>query len=369
MWTANLFQVTTGSIGPQVRFSELKWNIDLNDTESIDIELMKSDIPPVDRNLWLSPWWGGVLLSWDGTPIVAGPIMSRPNETYKSVSVSCGGIRSLLAKRLVTQELSDWTKLSKSKVSYSKLSLPTIAKRVVQQSQNKYAGSLPISYAIPDQVGTHQRNYEGFNVQNINCHEVLTKLSNVIDGPDVMFRPKLIRDNLLTFEMWTGTEGNPRIYQQFTPVWDTTVQHGNVVDLRIVTTGSYQTNRTYAIGAGEDQGKLIVVNTDERPMNKLYPLLETVVDTGNSENRSVVASHGDSNLETNSEPLVEIQMRVRGDGPIPFGHFWPGDLVEVIAKDWIGLPNGKTKMRLLSMTGNHTPEVTVSLQRDDRYSI
>jgi hypothetical protein len=372
MWTAHLFQVTTGQIGPRLNFESVSWSIELNGVESISMKLRKSDLPTgINLNYWLAPTWAGVVLFFKGVPVVAGPILTRPSESFDTVSIGCGGIRSILAKRLVTQELSDWSGLNKSVVSFSGLSLGTIAKRVVQQVMTKQAGSLPISFPVPDQTvvndANHERNYRGFNVQNINAHDILTKLSNVIDGPDIMFKPRLLRDNVLTFDMWTGTETQPRIYQRFTPVWDTTPARGQVVDMSTITTGSYQTNRTFSIGAGQDEGLLMKVNTNRAPLQQQFPLLETVVNVGNSENATLVNSYGLGALVANSYPLLEVQMTVRADGEIPLGYFWPGDLVEVVTQGWLSLPDGTTQMRLLSITGDDSNSVKLSLQKEDKF--
>lgn len=373
MWDAYLFQMTTGQIGPRLNFESVSWSMELNGTESMSMKLRKSDLPlGLNLNYWLSPWWAGVVLFYNGTPIVAGPILTRPSESFDTVSLGIGGIRSVLAKRLVTEEFaSDWSGLSKSIVSYSGMSLGTIAKRVVAKSMARKGGSLPITFALPDETvvndANHERNYRGFNVQNISADDILTKLSNVINGPDIMFRPKLIRDNMLTFEMWHGTEKQPRIFQKFTPVWDTTPAVGQVVEMSTITTGSYMTSRTFSLGAGQDEGQIIKVNTNEIPLQQQYPLLETVVNVGNSENADLVNSYGLGSLRANAYPLLEIQMTVRADGQIPLGMFWPGDLVEVVTQGWLSLPDGTTQMRLLSITGDDSNSVKLSLQREDKF--
>lgn len=372
MWTANLFQVSTGNIGPRVEFESLSWSIELNGVESISMKLRKSSLPIVDRRFWLSPWWAGVVIFYNEVPIVAGPIITRPSESTDFVTIGCGGIRSVLAKRFVTEEQSNWDNLAKSKKYWSGMSLATIAKRAVEAAQQKPAGGLPISFPVADELvandANHERTYLGFNLQNINSSDILTKLSNVLNGPDIMFKPRLVRDNQLTFDMWTGTEKQPRIYQKHTPVWDTTPNTGHIVDMSTIVTGSYQTYRTFSTGAGQDEGLLIKVATNEGPLQSGYPLLENVINVGNSENPVVVANHGLSHLWANKESLLEVQMTVRTDGPIPLGEFWPGDLVHVITKGWLSLPDGMTEMRLLSIVGDTSNSVKVSLQKEDKFA-
>lgn len=371
MWTANLFQVATGSIGPQINYETLSWSTELNGIESIQLTLRKSDLPNLDLHYWLEPWWAGVLLCWNGRPVVAGPIITRPNETMDVVSVNCGGIRSILAARTVVREQSNWIFLNKSEIFEHGLSLGTIAKRAVWFSVNKLGGPLPITYPMADETAAddanHQRTYEGFNVQNLVTDDVLTKLSNVLNGPDIMFKPKLVTPNKLTFEMYYGTEDNPRIKQKYTPVWDTVPERGQVSDMSVIYTGSYQASRVFSLGAGADQGTLITVDTNESPLQRGFPLLERVINVGSSDKEAIVRAHGQSHLDANKDALLEIQMTVRGDGELGFGHIWPGDLAHVYMKGWISLPDGLTKMRILSLTGDGTPNVRVSLQKEDKF--
>lgn len=369
MWSAYLFQMTTGQIGPKLNFESLSWKIDLNDTENIEIRLRKSDLPALDLNRWLSPWWAGVVVMWGTTPVVAGPIITRPYESFDFISLGCGGIRSVLAKRYLVQEFINWDELpKKGLLSWNNLSLGTIVKRVVEAAQNKPGGRLPISYALPDIAGIHERNYKGFNISNLNVDDVLSKLSDVSNGPDIMFKPRLLRDNVLTFDLWTGTDVQPRIYQKYYPVWDTTPVEGNTPTMNVVVTGTYQTDRVFAVGTGQDEGTVIKVATDQSMIQKGYPLLESTISYSNSEDSTVVTNHAVANLSANLGPLLEVQMTVRGDSGIQFGQFWPGDLVQVITKGWVSIPDGRTQMRLLSMSGDSSNNVRVSLQRDDRYT-
>jgi len=371
MWTAHLYQSISGKIGPRLSYESLAWSVELNGIESIQLTLKKSDLPPVDLTKWLSAWWAGVVLFWDGVPVVAGPITTRPSESWDSVSINCGGIRSILAGRVVVEEQSDWSKLSKSIISYNGLSLGTIAQRVVQKAQTKPAGKLPITFALPEQGGSidgyHQRNYKGFDLQNLSCDSILTKLSNVIEGPDIMFKPRLVRGNQLTFDLWHGTEDHPRIAQQFTKVWDTTPQKGQVADMTVNYTGTYQASRVFSLGAGSDEKMIVTVSTNNAPLQHDYPLLERVINRGSSENPVTVKSHGDAELAANEDALLEIQMTVRGDTEIPFGSFWPGDLALVYTKGWLSIPDGMTPMRILSLTGDGTNNVKVSLQMDSKF--
>lgn len=373
MWTANLFQITTGAIGPRLNYESIKWSVSLNEIESFSLRLMKSDLPKVNHDYWLAPWWAGVVFMYNGKPIVAGPIISRPYESFDRVDIDCSGIRSILARRFVINELSNWSQLAASSIIYKGISLGTIAQRVVKQAQRKPGGSLPITYPIPEQTAVdnadHTRTYKGFNIQNISADDILTKLSNVIDGPDVMFRPRLITDSELTFDMFHGTEDQPRITQTTTPVWDITAERSPVSNIQVIMTGTYQTSRVFSLGAGQDTKRLIRVSTNLDGVKQGFPLLETEINAGNSENPAVVQNHALSTLKANTNMLQEIQFTVRADEPMPVGTFYPGMVVKLVVKDMISLDDGVHDAILLNINGDQSNDVRLSLQPLSRYLI
>lgn len=372
MWKSYLFQMTTGRLGPQLDLSGGSWSVSLNATETAKFEFSKAGMPAVDYKLWLAPWWAGVLLTWNNVPIYGGPIIGQPYESRTALHVDCGGMRSILARRAVVKEIPDWVNLAKQPpVQFKGFSLGTIAKKVVQHVQLKPGGGLPISYPIPDEAvaddADHQRTYENYNLATTFCDDVLTKLSNVRNGPDIMFRPRFLDSQHITFDMLTGTEHNHRIRQTNAPTWDTTAVAGSVAEMQMTSTGSYQTDRVYAVGAGMNEGVLIAVAEDLSRASKGFPLLESHYPSM-SENQPVVQAHADGNLNQNHKKLLEIQMTVRADGVYPLGSFWPGDLVQLVVKDWKAIPDGTHKARLLNMNGsltNNTKDIRLSLQIED----
>lgn len=370
-WSAYLFHTTSGQIGPRIAVETLSWSMSLNDIESCKLVLKKSDMPKVDHRTWLAPWWGGIALFYDRAPIFAGPIIGRPMEYHNEIHIEAKGIRSILARRFVIHEQSNWDKLAKSVVRFEGFSLGTIAQKVVQLAQLKPGGQLPITYPVPvetaakDDDADHQRTYRGFNLTNIDADAVLTKLSNVSRGPDIMFKARRLPDERLTFDMWHGTEDNPRIAQKQLTVWDTTAERGSVTGLAVTMTGAHQTHRVFALGAGMDEGQLIRVAENLEPTAKGFPLLETTRNTGDSENEKVVMRHAEESLRANTDMLQEITLNVRADGNYRMGSFWPGDEVLLVTKGWLSLKDGEHKARLLAMQGNLTNDVRLSLQIED----
>jgi hypothetical protein len=366
MWRTYLIQVVTGQIGPAVEFESASWSISLNETENFSGELKKSALPKIDKKEWLSPWKGGVLLTWNDIPIFAGPIVARPTEYVDKVHLECRGIRSLLGKRYLVKEHTDWSTFRTSIIEYKNMSLGTIAKKIVQDVQKKPGGLLPITYPIADEIANHQRTYKGYNVQNLNCDVELTSLSDASRGPDMMFRPRKVDDSRLVWDFWTGSEGNPHIPQSYAPIWDTSAQQGSVTNLQVISTGAHQTNRVFGIGAGTDAETLIHMEENLKSLDQGFPFLESTVSANSSESANVVQSITRGSLNSNLEPLAEISMTVRADGVYPLGTFWCGNSIElVISNDWIFMDAGIYPARLLNVSGTIADsDIRLSLQTE-----
>jgi hypothetical protein len=370
MWNTFLIHTTTGQIGPQVEFETLSWSISLNEIESLTGELKKSSMVGIDPDYWLSPWWGGILLTWDNIPIMAGPLVSLPTEYRRTVHLDYRGIRAIFGKRILVKEHTDWSTFRSSYLEWGAMSLGTIAKKVVQSAQLKTGGALPIAYPLPDQSAPnddeHYRIFKGFDVQNNIVDEVLTKLANDSRGPDIMFRPRKINDSQLIWDMWHGRENDPTIPQSHSPIWDTTSQDGSVSDdLQVIRTGAHMTHRVFSVGAGMDKDTMIHMEQDLSPIRSGYPLLETAIAAGNSEQASVVQGIARGSLAANLHPLVEVTMTVRADGNYPLGTFWSGDGVQlVLGPEWFWAKEGIYDARILNMSGTLSSDVRLSIQTE-----
>lgn len=365
-WTVYLIHANTGQIGPQVDIDAGQWDIPLNGTETCSVNVKKTSLPKnIDLKTWMAPWWGGVLLMWRDVPVFAGPIVSRPLEDENNIKLDCAGVRAYLGRRFVAQEFTDWNALPFSSYSFMNLSLGTIAKRYVQASMMKSGGQLPINFPLPDESGPadadHQRNLQGFNIQNLLCDDLLTNIAQVSHGPDIMFKPRLLDDSRFVWDMWTGTANEPRIRQIQTAVWDTTAEAGQTTSLSIVSTGSYETNRVYSVGAGTDQGTLITVSEDLSKVPDGYPLLESAIAISKSPDPAVVKAHGDGVLIANTDMLREITLEVHIDGTYPLGSYWAGDAMDIFTSGWLTFEDGRHTCRLLHMSGDLSRPSSVKL--------
>ena len=361
MWHAYLFEVMTGRVGARIEFENSTWSVSLNDIENFKIECLKSALPRVSRE-WLTPWKSGMILMYKDVVVCGGPLIAFPQESRKKVHLEFRGIRRILGDRYIVPEMADWTNLGKQVVSFNNMSLGTIAKRVVEHAQNKPAGKLPITYAVPDQFTGHERNYKSFNLSTISADAILTKLSEASQGPDIMFKPRLLDTSRITFDMWNGTELDPRIAQKYELLWDTSENlKSDVVDFFLTETAAYQASRVFALGAGTDESKLISVATNTTRQEQGFPFLEKVV-TSDTEFQGTLDNVAYTQLYSNEDSLQEFTMVVRADGANPMGTFWPGDMVKLVIRNMMRIPDGIHNARLLNMSGTESTDIRLSLQ-------
>lgn len=373
-WKAFLVQTTTGAIGPAIRIKEgAQFTIPLDESSTFKFALDKTDLPHIDLDYWLDPWWSTVLVTYQDRAVYAGPIISNPKEYANEIQFDSSGIRSILARRyIISEEALASANISKGVIFHSGKSLGTIAQDVVGLAMRKPGGNLPITFASRRQSAkndaNHQRTYKAYNANTISVDEVLSKLSNVTQGPDIMFRPKLINDAQMVWEMYHGTEQNMRIEQKVVPQWDLTAVKSSAASLEVTMTGSYLTDRVIGVGGGTNEATVMVLTETDRRIRRGYPLLESVAAVTESENKTVIRRHAESSLKQNQKPLREYTLFVEVNGTYPLGTYWPGDLVILYTKGFRNLPDGPNKMRLLTMQGTFgSSKVRLSLQRDDQW--
>ena len=378
-WKAYLFKTTTGQIGPEVSIEEGsgKYSISLNGTETMTATIVKNDISTKMLREYVREWYGGLLFTFKGEALCACVITKQPKEYQYTINIEASGIRSVLNKRLLVPEMSDEDfarKLSTSTIYYDRRTLGTIAQDVVKYVTTvKPGGRLPIRYPIaPESMPTskdNERTYNGFSVTNLSCDYVLEKLSNVRNGPDIMFRPVKVEDQLY-FDMYHGTKANYRIAQKAVPFWDLTVE-GQANSLELISNGEVMTDRVFAIGGGMDTGTAIQVSTNQDRVQEGYPFLETTISSGQQENASVLKSHAEAALQQNRTPQRELTFSVHAwdtDTPWELGNFFVGDLVKIKSKGFINIPDGINEFRLLNIHGFFgSGMVNMALQEDSQW--
>lgn len=295
----------------------------------------------------------GIAALWDGVPIVAGPIKDDVDVDASSVSLSVGGVTDILSRRFLVPESFGASML----YHWSGLSLGTIAKRIVQQVQQKPSGGLPITYDA-DETADGERTYNAYNVANLSASCLIENISNVINGPDIDFRPYMLDPAHVAWHMHFGTEANPYIGQGSLHDWEQgSLSVGNVT---AKVSSEYIAHRVFGVGDGQDEGTRVGVANVSVP--EYWPFLEAVASDSEWTSDDLLQAHIQADLS--NLPLMQLSMEVMADGTTPLGMFWPGDACQITTHGFPTLTDATYLSRIQSMSGDSGRVVTIELDPD-----
>lgn len=409
-------ETRTGLIGPVMEPIDVSWDISINQTETLDVTLSKANINNLNYNKrYLRPNWGGFVLFYRSTPIVAGPIVGIQSETRNQIKLSARGIRYLLSRRNPVPDMSDWYHLNDNdyravwstdtprgapdpKLSvnvpdirnsrYYNQSYGHMAKLVVEDSLLKEGGSLPITFdhaskerdfsddkdlqnvwSATDPNRPHYLRLRGVD-GSVTVDSVLEQLSSDKQySPDILFKPKLHSDgNRIYWDMYTGVgkenqtdipSANPKM------LWDTTAPGASITSLELQSTGVNQVNRSFGQGSGDASYMHMVQN--KKAFRDNWPLLEAYNSPEQSNDKGKIQEKARAIFSQDGDTREQISISIRADHPdYPLGTYSPGEYAEVVLDDsWICMPQGRHRVKIMSMSGNLTNDISITFKEED----
>ena len=293
--------------------------------------------------------------------ICAGPIWAHDFDigTGTLRVKAASDIRSIFDHRYVMGVIAG-TAWAEWAVTYTGLSLGTIAKRLVQLLMSHTGGDLPIILPA-DETGpndeAHTRTYKGFELATGATR--IDQLMGVINGPDVAFPPRLTADRMgVEWPMLVGTEAQPLLYQSGEDhVWDSRVPRGGVSGLSVHRDGGGVASRSWATGGGTDQALLMGRADDPTLTNAGFPLLEITEARSSVSVQSTLDGWASANLSASARPWMTWSATVRSDMSPLLGSYRVGEF----AKIWIPanhsylsllLPAGYHRARIMNISGD-----------------
>ncbi|GMA33501.1 hypothetical protein [Litorihabitans aurantiacus] len=295
-WSLHVFDVTTGAILQQLPLVPFTWSHKVRDssaegreTGTGDGEFSSLSFPwaalPTrveDVNDLLMPGKRGILAAFQERAVVAGIIGPRA-DTYAGTTFPLRPLSSLLERRFAVAETDS---LSTSWFGYSRHSLGTYAKRLVEHAMSKPGGALPIllppEEPLPMMVDdpSFRRTYRGFDLANLAISDLLDELANVEGGPDIAFRPELVSPDRMVWRMSVGTLADPYIGQDRDHSWATTAPGGHASGFRQLVSADFRADRVYGAGAGQDEGTVTAKAENLSLTARGWPLVERVIANG-----------------------------------------------------------------------------------------
>lgn len=360
-WKVYALRTTTGEVGSEYSPVAGSWSIELNKIEDFSITVKKKDLLKRER-LWWYPWSGGVLFTYTGEdgiehPVVAGPIHDYGTETTEELQLSCAGIRKIFEHRVIDKN-----------VRFEKMTYGDMSWRLIQLAMDKPGGSLPIVHGIPEEEGRFEKSYEGWNLANNAVDKLLTERSELINGPDMMFRPRWVPGSNKRRIEWVfvhGTQLNPLIPQSRQPDFDTTTTRSEVAAPSIKSSGEALRHRIWYTGAGEGEGIARTYAENLKGVENGQPFLETVASEADQASLDKLFEKAQGLLAAQSQMIDQLTFKTHARSKKnPLGSFFVGDIATVTLKDWITIPDGSREMTIIKMNGSLSDEVTIDFQED-----
>lgn len=392
MWSCNLFDTVTGLLAEPVDVPNVSWTISVSDSslstvkdkgtgtgEMSSLTLPWEAVPGKDaaaRARAIASYRRGMVLSWDGVPVVAGCIGER-TDSWLDTSFSLVTPMSLLESRYIVREgtfgASTYTNdkgettanVTTSTVRFDNMSFRRIACELVQLATgNKPGGALPIYLPYLNETGRRSREYYGYNVQNNDCAKLLKELANVENGPDIQFRPELADEQHMRWTLYAGSEAEPLFLGNApTPTLTAFPGGGTAENVKVAHDGA--TMRVYQTGAGTDQATLCYLAEDLGLCQRRdpYPLVESVKSNTDDDNIGLVRAHAKANLAALGYPICQITCEVNAadpQNPVKPGLVWPGEPVDLYIEGHPALPDGVYNLRLMEMQGDLGTQITLT---------
>jgi len=289
-------------------------------------------VEPLERSL---------VIDWDGTPVYAGLILDSEHDVDAgSLNISSVDIWWIFQYRHVLGM--HGAGAEKLTLTYSGLSLPTIAKKVIQEGSD----AAPLArYALPivweaDLAGSAGRQYFGYKMPSVA--DALDELMKTDGGPDIDFVPRWNSARELELVMRSGDLSQGMVE------WDTTVSKSDVIGLKVKKSGAKVTNKV--IGTGEGSGEDILVKAEESFAGANYPALERVSSYQGISDVNQLSARARADLATSNEPTRQLSFKIPTDGSVKITDLTLGGNVRIKTRDVWHMPDGWSNWRLISYT-------------------
>lgn len=311
---------TTGAIVADMPWTGVpRWDYRLNVAGGLTVTVPLGAVDRADLDELTTPWrwtWG---YAWGSHILQAGPVVTdryADQQGPPTIDVGCTGLWNIWNRRVLLNP--SWAEGQNvadpaADRTLTGLTLRTIAKRLIQGDLSRTGHSLPVALPADDAPGTNERSYPGYDLAMVG--ERLSQLTQVINGPEVEFRPRFTSSARTAIE-WEMRVGSPRLGQLGYPhAWDYGQALANVDYDR---DGSNQTFGHFERGNGMERGLLSAYQDDKILVGLsqyAWPDLETVGMSSTSDTDTAnLQAKADGYVATHSRPVITWSATVRIDG-------------------------------------------------------
>lgn len=284
----------------------------------------------------------------NGAVLAAGQIQGDPFAFPRSSSIVGKGAWEYFEKRVVLPVLDPLELPSDVTSEWTDLSLRTIVKRLVQQACSWPSANLPIDYEA-DIAGSNVRTYPGADLTWVG--QALQNLTEVEDGPDIAFRPKLSVDR--RYVRWDLLTGDPDLTQAGADhYWDLSAPGPYAALEALDRDGRDLATHAWGIGATDEV-------TEERIEAKAsssaltaagFPMMETVENRSSVILEGTLQSYVDEAVVRYSAMTETFRFRAKRNQRPVLGSYWPGDWAKLKIGPNPRIPAGTYRVRIVRIS-------------------
>ncbi|WP_410644488.1 hypothetical protein [Amycolatopsis sp. lyj-346] len=360
-YTALAYTTVTGRVLFEVDLAaEPEWSSRINDVGGWKITVpLHGQARAAKVREWCVPWRFSIaIVRGQGvasdTVCQAGPIVPyAPDDDSPVHTVSGKGFWEILNRRVLHHR--NWNPATARITDASadltiNDSLPNIARNIVDHATTmtyRAGSALPVDLPTPTETGTSTRAYPGYDMAMAG--QRLQELTQVSEGPDVLFQPYLTVIGGLRYIRHRMLVGNPYLVQPGVPLlFD---YRSNLVKLTIAGDGSDQANTAFVKGTGNEAGQLYGYATDPSLVTAGWPLLD-MVDSGHTSasEQPTLDGWAAADVALYSSQPEQWQATVLADAEPRLGSYLPGHFADYSVKNHHWLKNGKYSYRILGVS-------------------
>jgi hypothetical protein len=364
-------EVTTGKILTTLPDPVgMSWSTVLNRAGQVEATVPLRSVPAVMQpTIKLATEHGRCFLAAvtdTGHVLEAGPIWRHAyDDTKGHLRLGADGLVSLLGRRR-TIEAPPWpnNRVQESVLSWSSLSLGTIAKRLLETATSHDDGDLPL--VLPaDEAGTHERTYYGYESAMIG--ERLAQLADA--GPDIALQPRLTTAGThIEWVLRTGTNADPLLHQAGEDwQWDRGASRSALRLLSVNVDGSRMGSRAWVYGTGSEVAQLVSLAVSGDLVAGGYPLMEVAEARTSEPDQTVLDTYSAALIGVSQRPWSTWTLEVSDgsdvtEGAPRLGAYRPGDWAKVsIPTGHEYLRAGVYRTRILAISGGLDRKVKITL--------
>lgn len=371
----------TGRIYSQVSVvaGSPKWSIIMDGAGAIGCDVQCSDPKVRALNMRSATAPGKTFLAYayvdsfgNETFLDGGPIWTRNYDDETGIlSIGASGLWSYFDHRKIMNILigSGATGIgAATPVTYSGLSLGTIASKIVQYVMSRPGGLSCIVYpadVIEPADDAHTRTYQPYDLTWLG--QALDDLVAVQGGPEMAFRPrrKAADGRFLEWVMFVGGETDPLLHQTGADrIWDASLPKSNVSKISVGEDGTAMGDGAWVKGNGSEQTGLIAFNLDTTLTDLGYPLLELEA-TGHDDVllQDTLDGYAATASAQGAHSNETLTFTVQRDATPVLGQYSVGDYTQlVIPADHRYLPAQTVRSRITQISGTDAKTTDLQIQ-------